>query len=162
VRAPARPIWPCRCYVPQVRSRFSASPQRVPDASFARAQVSLMWAPKEPRHVAWGVSPRSTDSEPILSPEGATAAFLGAMCRRPSGAFGMRLAPLPGARAPGYMPLPLVGQIQKLRTLRWRTSRPSGARPGTNFGAMCASGPGRGPRDRSCSRRPYPGPALRS
>ena len=45
------------------------------------------------------------------SPEGATAAQrFEEDCRRPFGAHGLSWDRLPGARAPGYMPLPLAGQ----------------------------------------------------
>ena len=50
------------------------------------------------------------------SPGGATAGHRSEEnCRRPSGALGWLGAQFPGADAPGYMPLPLAGQIQEGR-----------------------------------------------
>ena len=44
-------------------------------------------APEEPRHVAWGVSPRDRDPMKPESPVGVTAFLVGSTsCRRPAGA----------------------------------------------------------------------------
>jgi hypothetical protein len=73
---------------------------------------------------AWGVSPRKRSLRQIQSPRGATAAVPGALvCRRPYGALGWVGAFLPGAHAPGYMPLPLTGQISGVGCVLERLSR---------------------------------------
>jgi hypothetical protein len=52
------------------------------------------------------------------SPEGATANLrFPEDCRRPFGALGLLWNRLPGADAPGYMPLPLAGQDLSVRAL---------------------------------------------
>jgi type I restriction enzyme S subunit len=66
---------------------------------------------KGQRHVAWGASPRKEMPNQIPSPEGAAAEQRpGKDRRRPGGAQDLVSDRMPGADAPGYMPLPLAGQ----------------------------------------------------
>jgi type I restriction enzyme S subunit len=66
---------------------------------------------KGQRHVAWGASPRKGTLNQTQSPEGAAAdQRSGKARRRPFRAQDLVSDRIPGADAPGYMPLPLTGQ----------------------------------------------------
>lgn len=74
--------------------------------------MTRLTAPKGPRYIAGGASPRNRSATNCCAPTGRQAAL--PRLHRPFGAEHLSLLSLPGARAPGYSPSPLSGLTTSL------------------------------------------------
>ena len=73
----------------------------------------MRFAPQGATACSLGRQPQGVGPQRSLSPEGAAADHRSEKdCRRPFGAQRFIGPLLPGARAPGYMPLPLRGKME--------------------------------------------------
>ena len=80
-------------------------------------------APEEPRHVAWGASPRKANPNHTQSPEGATAVRAMESCRRPSGVHGVHWAGIPWGLRPRLHAFAPLGQSRE-EILEFREATP--------------------------------------